>query len=264
MGSFPFWWTASTCGSFNSCTVCLLAGSEEDGCSSLQWGACRLWRGNWRRRRKPWLASCWACRVLLKTVGFVYLTPQCVMVEKGFYQNHGQPYAHIHADFLDLLLKRRYLLYTFLLLSSPKLLLNTLFPGTWYYGGRRGLVFFPQVIEKEENSTSPLLPNLLKQLLLSTLFRSCASKKSKIGNEKWKSLWIEMHLKVVILIFPFCNFWLHCVEVTFVQGVSTWCGVFKVLAAKVLILGRHNKWAFSRVPAACSSALHRWQECSFW
>lgn len=125
MGSFPFWWTASTCGSFNSCTVCLLVGREEDGCSSLQRGACRLWRGNWRRGRRPRLASCWACGVQLKTVDFVYPSPQWVMVEKGLYQNHGQPYVHIHADFLDLLLKRRYLLYIFLLLSSPKLLLNT-------------------------------------------------------------------------------------------------------------------------------------------
>lgn len=184
MGSFPFWWTASTCGSFNSCTVCLLVGSEEDGCSSLQWGACRLWRGNWRRRRKPWLASCWACRVLLKTGGFVYLTPQWVMVEKGLYQNHGQPYAHIHADFLDLLLKRRYLLYTFLLLSSPKSLLNTLLPGTWYYAGRRGVFSFPSSNWEGREQYQPPSPQLFKTITAQHFIQvSC---KHKEHDWKWE------------------------------------------------------------------------------
>lgn len=36
---------------------------------------------------------------------FVYPPPRRVMVEKGLYQKHGQPYAHIPADFLGLLLK---------------------------------------------------------------------------------------------------------------------------------------------------------------
>lgn len=54
MGSFPFWWTASTCGSFNSCMVCLSVGSREDVCNSLQWGIHRLWNpaGNQKEGEK--------------------------------------------------------------------------------------------------------------------------------------------------------------------------------------------------------------------
>lgn len=36
---------------------------------------------------------------------FVYPPPRWVVVDRGLYQKHGQPYARITADFLGLLLK---------------------------------------------------------------------------------------------------------------------------------------------------------------
>lgn len=97
-------------------------------------------KGKLEEREEATAAFLLSWQGVLKPADFVYPSPQWVVV-KGLYQKHGQPDVHMHA-FRDLLLKRRYLLYIFLLLPSPELLLNTLFPGTWCYCGGRGLGFF--------------------------------------------------------------------------------------------------------------------------
>lgn len=116
-----------------------------------------------QEREKVKAGCLWSSGVWHPTGNFVYPPPRRVMVGKGLYQKHGQPYALIPADFLGLLLKWRCLLCAFLLLLSPEWLLNTLFPGTSNYCVGRGLDFSLSNWKGREQY-HPLSPQFLKTI----------------------------------------------------------------------------------------------------